>query len=351
MIRLLEINTERTWRGGERQTLYHLESFLKAGVEVELLARKGTPLARRVSEFECRVHEAATAGAAFFFLASKGNTYDIIHAQTARAQSLAVLAKPFHHTPILYTRRVDFIPRGWFSRWKYRKTDRIVAISGAIRDILERNGIAQADVIPSVVGERLPDREWAKRWLSENAPAGKKIVATVAALVPHKDPLTMVEVVSRLSIIRDDFIFFHFGDGTLRKRIESEVPARGLEGVYRLMGHVDGVEDLYPIFDVFVMSSSEEGLGSSVLDAFVNGVPVVATRAGGLAETVRDKGLLCSVGDADCLAESISRVLDDNTLRTGLVAKARESVLERHSIELSTEAYIRIFGEMISCSA
>ena len=74
---------------------------------------------------------------------------------------------------------------------------------------------------------------------------------------------------------------------------------------------------LHKSFDLFVMSSVTEGLGTSTLDAMACGRPVVATRAGGLSEVVvdGDTGLLVPIRDPAALAEGISRLLEDPALR------------------------------------
>src|SRR3546814_12793591 len=79
--------------------------------------------------------------------------------------------------------------------------------------------------------------------------------------------------------------------------------------------------------DVFVLSSRHEALGTSVLDAFLYSVPVVATDAGGLKELLaQGRGLLCPVGDHDALADAIDRVLTDRGLRADMVEQARSYV-------------------------
>jgi glycosyltransferase involved in cell wall biosynthesis len=174
----------------------------------------------------------------------------------------------------------------------------------------------------------------------------RKIVATTSALVPHKDPLTMVEAVRDLLEMRDDFVFLHFGAGVLRKNVETRIEEYGIGEVYRLLGHHDGVEDYFSIFDIFVMSSQEEGFGSSVLDAFIYRVPVVSTDAGGLKESVGENGILCAVKDHGCLAEYINKILDDTDLRADLVEKGYVYASGVYSESRIIGQYLDIFRAM-----
>lgn len=345
-MKILELNTEKTWRGGERQTFYNIKGFLEAGVEVDLLARRNYPLAEKVSNLGAKVIEVKNNLEAFTYLCIYGSNYDIIHAQTAKTQTLAIFSKPFHKRPVVYTRRVDFPPRGLIAKFKYRKTDCVVAITKAIKNILEKNiGLENVPVITEAVEKKELNVTRAKK-LKESY-LNKKIIATTSALVPHKDPLTMVKAIKELSYVRKDFVFLHFGDGPLLTKVRKLVEDLKLENFYKFMGFVDNVEDFFSIFDVFVMSSSEEGLGSSVLDAFIYKVPVVSTNAGGLEETVGDCGLLCPVGDYKCLATNINRLLTDEKLKRKLVDKAFTKAITEHSIEKVTRDYLNLFKNIL----
>jgi glycosyltransferase involved in cell wall biosynthesis len=346
-MRILEINTEKTWRGGERQTWLTIKGLKEAGVDVELLCLADHPLAERASALKVTVHKVRSFGGALGFLAGSGKNYDLLHAQTAKGQTLAVLTKSFHKRPVLYTRRVDFVPKGTLTRLKYRLTDKVVAISRPIAEMLEDLGFGNIDVIASAVEQKTLNYNRSEQFKKDLRVGNRKIIATTAALVPHKDPLTMVKAVRELLKTRDDIVFLHFGDGNLRGKVEAMIGEHGVDEFYKLLGHHDGVEDFFGILDVFVMSSELEGLGSSVLDAFIYKVPVVSTDAGGLKDCVGERGILCPVKDYRCLAESINRVMDDDGLRKGLVKKAYEYVTEFHSVEMMVSKYMDIYGSML----
>ncbi|MFN3739683.1 MAG: glycosyltransferase family 4 protein [Thermodesulfovibrionales bacterium] len=348
-MKILEINTERTWRGGERQTLYTVEGLRDKGINVELLCLNNYPLYRRAIKKGGMVHGVKDNLRALLFLLKNGKNFDILHCQTAKAQTLAIISKPFHGRPVVYTRRVDFRPSGILTRLKYRFTDRVIAISQKIRQILkDLKPSEEIEVIPDCVRERELDRERAFKLKTALNIRDKKILATMAALDPHKDPFTMVETIRLLSQKRKDFVFLHFGEGELKRELENRIKAYALEDRYFLMGFHEDVEDYFSIIDIFVMSSSEEGLGSVVLDAFLYKVPVVSTDAGGLKETVEGRGITCPVRDANCLANAIERLMDNEDLRKELTEKAYRDVKYLYSIERMTEDYLKIFESILS---
>ncbi len=349
-IKILQINTEKTWRGGERQTLLTMKGLLHQGQKPRLLCLEKHPLARKAASESIPVALVKNQKQALRYLARHGSSFDLIHAQTGKAQSLAVIARSFHRRKIVYTRRVDFKPQGLAAKLKYRLTDRTIAISPAIGKILESFlPSTRVEVIPSCIDtsrETLPPSAKALD-LRKKHPA-QRIVGTIAAMVPHKDPLTMVRTIKELSrLAPEEFVFVHFGGGEMENTVKSEVKRLGLEDTYLFMGFEENVENFYPVFDIFVMSSREEGLGSSVLEAFRYKVPVVSTTAGGLEKLVSGRGLLCPVHDHECLAAKISELLNSPEKYRDLTRRAHDHVLEEHSLEKMTRDYIRVYETLL----
>jgi glycosyltransferase involved in cell wall biosynthesis len=97
---------------------------------------------------------------------------------------------------------------------------------------------------------------------------------------------------------------------------------------------------------VFVLSSRHEALGTSVLDAFLYGVPVVATNTGGLAQTLAEgRGLLCEVGDDAAMADAMDRLLSDKALRAGMTEKAEDYVRREHDPAIMAARYLEVYEQ------
>ncbi len=346
MLKVLEINTERTWRGGERQTMLTVQHFMDAGIQVTLLCREDTPLATRCGGL-CKVITSKTHAFVFWWLCLHGAKYDILHVQTARTLTLAILSKPFHRRCVVYTRRVDFPLRGVLTRMKYQMTDGMVTISAAIAAVMKKSNVKTDSVIPDFCSFAEANRARAEALLAAHHISYKKIILTIAALVPHKDPLTMVRAMAALADQRDDFVVLHFGDGPLRPEVEEEILKYNLSGKYLLMGYHERVEDFFAVANLFMMSSEEEGLGSSVLDAFFHNVPVVTTNAGGLKETVERNGLLAEVGDFENLASRANVFLSDPKLVKLKTTQAHKFVIENYSAEKLVPQYVELFEKLV----
>jgi glycosyltransferase involved in cell wall biosynthesis len=140
-------------------------------------------------------------------------------------------------------------------------------------------------------------------------------------------------------------IFVHWGaEGAASEAARLAIRELGLEGRYRLLGFEVGVEQLFAALTVFVMASRHEALGSSVLDAMAQSIPVVATHAGGLKELLaHERGLLSAPGDADGLAAHIVELLRQPELRLTMAKRALHEVQTRYGVQAMVEQYESLY--------
>ena len=342
MPRVLHLSTARTWRGGEQQVAYLAEELRTLQVPQLVVCAAGSPM-----ETFCRQrsleHRSLKFRAAFDpvnarRLARQARQWrtDLVHTHDSHGHTAAVLANSFFgmHTPLVVSRRVDFpISSGLSSRWKYGhpSVKRILCVSDAIKAITAA-GLRDPSVLRTVHSGIDPARFAAGADGRLHAELGLdpavQLVGNVAALAPHKDLFTFIrmaeQVHARLPAVR----FVLIGEGELRAELERETQRRALGGVLHFTGFRKDVERLLPELDVMAMTSRTEGLGTSILDAFAAGVPVVATAAGGIPELITDgrTGLLRPVGDAVALADAVMAVLQDPALRNRLVQGAAQQL-------------------------
>ena len=115
-----------------------------------------------------------------------------------------------------------------------------------------------------------------------------------------------------------------------------------------LFGFRNDIKDFYALFDIFTLTSKEEGLGTSVLDAMANKLPIVATNGGGIGEMLQDRkgSLLASVGDYTKLAENYTRLIDNPALRAEYGKINKESV-KAFSIENTIKKTILVYNSLL----
>ena len=349
-LRILQINTERGWRGGERQTLLTAVGMRSRGHDVELLLRKGSALAERARALGLVVH---TAGGGFSFgcwLALHGGRYDVLHAQTAKVVAWVVAVAPVHRRPMVFSRRTSFPvgAGGWLTRLKWRRVDQMVAISEAAAHAPRSFGVS-TQVIPSAVVPITADASRIQLFLKHRMLEGRRLVGTAAALSVEKDPVTLIHAAAKVCAQFEDVVFVHWGAaGAASLAAQQTIAELGLQDRYLLLGFEPEVEQLFGALSVFVMASRYEALGSSVLDAMLQYVPVVSTDAGGLKETVcAGRGLVCAPGDAATMAAHIAWMLAQPEQALAMAQVAYAAVRAEYAVDSMVERYLEVYYEVL----
>lgn len=347
-MRILQINSERGWRGGERQTLLTALGLRERGHEVALLVRAGGALEAHAQAQGLRTHSVKRTAQFGAWMARDAKRYDVLHVQTANVLAWALLAKLIHRRPIIFSRRTSFPVKGFsgFSRLKWACTDVRVAISEAAASAMRAMGLS-VQVIPSAVPAVTPNPSRVKEFIASESLSGCRLVGTAAALSPEKDPVTLIHAAAKVCAKYPDVIFVHWGaEGAAADAARQAIRDLGLGDRYRLLGFESGVEQLYPALAVYAMASRHEALGSSVLDAMVQSVPVVATQAGGLTELLAEgRGLLSAPGDASALARHIDEVLSAPELGFVMAERSLREVQGRYGVAAMVQAYESLYRQ------
>jgi len=351
----LHVDTARTWRGGQGQVRLTVQGLHAIGQQAALVAHPSGELGRRVDstiEFiPLAPRSELDLPAAWRFSRVVDRLRpDVVHAHDPHAVAMAALALRLRrqngHDPsgssrpaLVASRRVDFhLKRNPLSRWKYRQVDCFITASEAIRQMLVADGIPEGETITVHEGTDVD------RILREPAvdlrevfglPRESLIVGNVAALVSHKGQRYLIDAAELVIREVPDARFVILGEGELRSELEARVRERRLEKHVLLPGFRTDVLGCIKGFDLFVMSSVTEGLGTSLLDAMACSRAIVGTRTGGIPEVVQDKvnGLLVPPQDHEALAHAIIRILRDAGLRQRMGETGFASVRERFGVE------------------
>jgi L-malate glycosyltransferase len=202
-----------------------------------------------------------------------------------------------------------------------------VAISQAVADVLAGDGVDPSRVTVVHSGISLDELKsvvplQVRRLLG--LPDTATIAVNVASLVGEKDHATLLRAAQRLAGRVPELHWVIAGAGPLLRELERLSAELSLAGRVHFVGNLAEPARLISEADVFVMSSREEGLGTTVLEAMALGIPVASTAAGGLPEMLGEgAGLLVPPGDANGLAEAVERLLRDPVGRAAVVARAR----------------------------
>ena len=354
----LHLDTAKTWRGGQNQVLLTVLGLRALGHRSMLVAHAAGELRQRAQEGLDLVPLAPKTemdlGAAWrLSRLIKQLRPDVVHAHDPHGVAMAALAlsmsTQLDKPPLVAARRVDFhMKDNALSRWKYRQVDCFICASEAIRKMVIADGVPATRAVTVYEGIDLGHvaaapaaNLHAELWLPHQAP----VVGNVAALVAHKGQRHLIEAAAIVMTRVPDARFVIAGEGELRPALERQIKDHHLEKHVFLTGFRPDVLSVHKAFDIFVMSSLTEGLGTSLLDAMACGKPVVATTAGGMPEVVKDgkTGILVPPRDHDAMAEAIVKLLSDENARRDMGAAGLARVREHFSAERMVQDTLEIY--------
>jgi glycosyltransferase involved in cell wall biosynthesis len=277
---------------------------------------------------------------------------DIAHCYLTMPGAVGALAARLASVPVVITTRRNVLAFRGRARIQNRAvmavsdrlSDRVVAVCETAADHARAEGTPSRKVvvIPNGV-ETHPTRQ--RRGLFGDA---SPIFGTVAALLPKKGHVFLVDAIPVVSESCPGALFVLVGDGPERPALELRAQQLGVAERLLFLGVRDDVEEILAELDAFVLPSLYEGLPNSVLEAMAAGVPVIATRVGGVPEIVQDgvSGLLAEPASPPALAAAMVRLARDEGLRRRLAENALAFVATR-SVGAEIDATIALYQSLM----
>lgn len=189
-------------------------------------------------------------------------------------------------------------------------------------------------------------------------PFAGPVIGHVARLTAAKDQETLLRAFAQVHQSRPAARLVMVGDGELRGKLTGLAADLGLGESVRFVGFRSDIQRLLPAFDLFVLSSQEEGLPISLLEAMAAARPVVATAVGCIPELVSngERGLVVPPRDPQKLADAILKLLSDNSARVRYGEAGKRHVEARFSLSEMINRYESLYrqatdGRRRSCAA
>lgn len=279
-------------------------------------------------------------------LAKLAHKADVVHAHGLRAGWIAALAQSVRPFPFMLTAHnmaEGGLPAQLALKHIGRRAQAIIAVSQAVADSLTALGVppAKLRIVPNGVDvevfAQLPPRADARQALGFIEDTFT--VGCIARLSPEKG----VDVLAQAAAALPDVPVLVAGDGPQRDVLRASLPAN-----VRLLGRIPDTRALLAAVSVLVVPSRLEGQGIVALEAMAAGVPLIASRVGGLAEMLTDGEtvLLVPAGDPAALARAITRLRADPALQAHLSANAARLVRERYSHRRTVAAVLDVYAEL-----
>ncbi|MFZ2303538.1 MAG: glycosyltransferase family 4 protein [Minisyncoccia bacterium] len=277
---------------------------------------------------------------------------EIVHLNSAKAGGVGALSARIAGVP-----KIVFTVHGWafneerpiwqkvvikfFSWITVMLSHETIAVSDAVKNDTRNWPLVSKKITVIKNGIKEPEfftREESRTRIFAKAnihiPEKAFIVGTIAELHKNKGLSYAIEAFAKLIHDNPNLYYFILGGGEENDRLEALIGLHNLQGRVFLLGFVDDASRYLKAFDIFLLPSITEGLALVLLEAGFAGLPVVASRVGGIPEIIENEktGLLAPARDTDVLSQAIQKLTIDNALAKRFGETLCESVINNFSL-------------------
>ncbi len=323
-MRVLHTEWSDGWGGQEIRVVSEMTGLSARGHDLTLVTRRQCKLARPASEGGIRVQYLPFQRAFDFksivrlSQSLRRERVQVVNTHSGVDSWVGSLAARLAGTPVLVrTRHVNIPVKRHLLNFVHALPDCIITCGEAIRENLVRSGFSPdriANIPTGVDLEKLaPRRDRDAVRASLGVPPGAFIILMVGILRRVKSHETAFAAIQQVRKIVPDVRLLLAGDGPLDGHLRKAAAEMGLQAAVQFLGFRDDVADLLLAADLFLLTSTSEGVPQSVAQALALGRPVVASNVGGVPELIQHQrtGLLFPAGDAAAAAALIRRVMAD----------------------------------------
>lgn len=282
----------------------------------------------------------------------RSGEFDIVHTHTAKAGFLGRLAAKIAgiaqvvHMPHGHNFYGYYGARGsWaivqLEKFAARYTQRLIALTELEKNAYVERGIVAPEkvtVVPSGIDFTGFDQmQYARPQKRHELGFHESaiVVGLVSRLEPIKGPRYFIEAAAAIHRTHEDVVFVVVGEGSLRAQLQAQADAAGMRACVHFLHWRDDARQIIACLDVLVQPSLNEAVGCVLIEAQALGVPVVASRVGGIPEIIEDgiTGVLVESQDTAAFAGAVVRVLEDGRFRRGLAERALVRARQKFSAE------------------
>jgi N-acetyl-alpha-D-glucosaminyl L-malate synthase BshA len=239
--------------------------------------------------------------------------------------------------------------------YSINESDGVTAVSSYLRDETLRHFKVQNDiaVIPNFIDTKRFRRVDSERLRQELCPNCEKILIHVSNFRPVKHAPLVVRVLHELRQRGHGLKLLMVGDGPDRVAAEHQARVLGVQQDVRFLGKQEAVEEVLSVADVFLMPSASETFGLAALEAMACGVPVVASRIGGLPELITDgeTGFLCPPDDPNAFANRTEQLITDEALHARISAAGLARAIDEFDVDRIIPLYEAYYEQTLQQAA
>ncbi len=291
---------------------------------------------------------------------------EIVHTHTSKAGILGRLAAWLLRVPVIVHTPHGHVFHGHFSRLLSKTflfierifdkiTDRTIALTDGERDDYIKKSVSKPAKLVKIHSgvdiQKFMQQGSDGYPLRESKGIGDtdRVVGMVGWLIPIKGPAYLLKAMQIVWLKHPDVKLIFVGKGELEVELKKRAADSGYQDRVRFLGWRDDIHEIMSVFDIFVLPSLNEGMGRVIVEAMAAGKPVIASNTGGIPDLVveGETGLLVDPGDSDGLAEAISTLLDNSTLRKAMGREGRNRC-HQFSEELMIEKIDQLYQKLLA---
>ena len=354
MINILELESSKGWGGQEKRTARLVNSLDKNNFKVFWAVQPNSELLKRRNEinadfFEVPIRKSYDLLALWKVIKIvKENHIDIIATHSGKDGWIGALAGLFTKAKVIRTRHLQTPISSSIS---YNLNDHVVTVSSQVKEYLISRGVKKEKVSVIYTGidtEKFYPSE--KTNIKEELGLAKDtiiigIVAVLRAAKRHRD---LIEAFMNIQTDKDIAIAI-IGTGPQEANIANLITSKHLTTKVFMLGHREDIDKLIPSFDIFVLPSNMEALGTAILEASACGIPCVGSRVGGIPECIKnnESGFLFEKENITQLTDVLTTLINDEALRKQFGHNARKLVEEHFSVLKMTQATETLYKKII----
>ena len=357
---ILHVETGQHLYGGALQVLHLVKGLKKQGCRSTLVCAKGSKIGEAAAGFS-PIHEVPMVGELdpWFVLRLRRiirtEHPDIVHVHSRRgADFWGIIAARLAKTKVILTRRVDNPELPWVAQMKYRLCDGVITISEGIRQVLLFEGVPayKIDCVPSGVDSGKYNQPCETQWFCSEfgLKPDEKVIGVIGQLISRKGHRYLIEAAPTILKHYSETHFLFFGQGPLRHDLQQLSKSLHMADKVHFAGFRTDLERILSCLDLVVHPATMEGLGVSLLQAAAAGVPIVASRVGGIPEIVHDgvNGYLVDVAKTQAIVDAVLTLLH-NPLKAKRLGRAGQELVRSHfSLEAMVAGNLRVYHDILS---
>lgn len=355
-LRILHSESSNGWGGQEHRTFKEMLALRERGHELELVCVPHARLGERLESAGFTVHYVpmrsgfdVSAICAIGRILNRGR-FDVLNTHSGRDSLLGGMAARVVRTQLIARTRhlaLRITSRATYT-WLPHK---VIAVSDSVRTYLESEGVAAHHVVTVYTGIAKAPRVARSSLRAELGLGEDAVIAgTVAIIREKKGHADLIRVAGALVKQRPHLHFVFAGDGPLFDETKASVAAKGLDKHIHFLGLRRDIPNVLAGFDLFVLPTYQEALGTSFIEAMAAGLPVIGTSVDGVPEVIEHgvNGLLIAAHDDHALSAALLRLIDSPAERRRMGDEGVRITQTRFSVDTMADEMVAFYRRSLA---